>query len=30
MEKKTALELVSGLAALSLLIWLVVWFFKRD
>lgn len=28
-EKKTALELASGLAGLALLIWLIVYFLKK-
>lgn len=30
MNKKTALELVSGIAVLAVLVWLIVWFFDRD
>lgn len=30
MDKKTALERISGLVVFSLLIWLIVWFSKRD
>lgn len=30
MEKKTALELVTGVVVIGLLIWLLVWFFQQD